>query len=219
MEQIVIKAGHREVIGKQVRALRRAGKLPAVLYGSGVEPTPILLDMREASRLLAHLPTSALVNVELDGERHLTLVREKQRDFIVGTLKHIDFQVVSMKEKLRVNVALQLTGESSAVKDFNGVLVSGLEEVEVECLPQDLPESIVIDISGLKKIGDGLYVRDIRPPENVTILESPDEMILLVTAQAAEEVEVVPEVEGEVEAGAEPEVIEKGKKEEEEVEE
>jgi large subunit ribosomal protein L25 len=217
MEQIVVKATHREVIGKQVRALRRAGKLPAILYGSGVEPTPILLDMREATRSLAHLPTSALVSVELDGERHLALVREKQRDFIVGTLKHIDFQAVSMKETLRVDVALQLTGESSAVKDFNGVLVTGMEEVEVECFPQDLPESIVVDISSLKKIGDGLYVRDIVPPPNVVIRESPDEMIVLVTAQAAEEVEAVAAVEV-VEAGAEPEVIEKGKKEEEEEE-
>ncbi len=217
MEQIVVKATHRDVIGKQVKALRRAGKLPAILYGSGVEPTPILLDMREASRSLAHLPTSALVSVELDGARHLALVREKQRDFIVGTLKHIDFQAVSMKETLRVNVALQLTGESSAVKDFNGVLVTGMEEVEVECFPQDLPESIVVDISSLKKIGDGLYVRDIVPPQNVVIRESPDEMIVLVTAQAAEEVEVVAAVEV-VEAGAEPEVIEKGKKEEEEAE-
>jgi large subunit ribosomal protein L25 len=215
MEQIVVKAVRRSVIGKQVKALRRAGQLPAILYGRGVEPTPILLDMREASRTLAHLPTSALVNVELEGENHLALVREKQRDFILGSLKHIDFQAVSMKEKLRVNVALQFTGESSAVKDFNGVLVTGLEEVEVECFPQDLPESIVVDISGLKKIGDGLYVRNVVPPENVTILESPEEMIVLVTAQAAEEIEEAPEVEG-VEAAAEPEVIEKGKKEEEE---
>ncbi len=217
MEQIVVKATHREVIGKQVRALRRAGKLPAVLYGSGVEPTPILVDMHEASRTLAHLPSSALVSLELDGESHLALVREKQRDFILGSLKHIDFQAVSMKEKLRVNVALLITGESPAVKDFNGVLVSGMEELEVECFPQDLPESIAVDISGLKKIGDGIFVRDITPPANVTILESPEEMIVLVTAQAAEEVEVVAEEEG-VEAGAEPEVIEKGKKEEEEEE-
>ncbi len=218
MEQIVVKATRREVIGKQVKALRRAGKLPAVLYGRGVEPTPILLDMREASRTLAHLPSSALVSVELDGEKHMALVREKQRDFIIGTLKHIDFQAVSMKEKLRVNVAIQVSGESPAVKDFNGVMVSGLEEVEVECYPQDLPESITIDISSMKKIGDGIFVRDIVPPQNVVILEAPDEMIVLVTAQAAEEVEVVAEAEG-VEAGAEPEVIEKGKKEEEEGEE
>ena len=217
MERIIVKAIRRDVIGKQVKALRRAGKLPAILYGSGVEPTPILLDMREATRTLAHLPSSALVSLDLEGERHLALVREKQRDFIVGSLKHIDFQAVSAKERLRVNVGLQLTGESSAIKDFNGVLVTGLEEVEVECFPQDLPESIVVDISRLKKIGDGIYVRDVVPPPNVTILELPDEMVVLVTAQAAEEVEVVAEV-GVVEVGEEPEVIEKGKKEEEEAE-
>jgi large subunit ribosomal protein L25 len=217
MERIIVNATRRDVIGKQVKALRRAGKLPAILYGSGVEPTPILLDMREATRTLAHLPSSALVSLDLEGERHLALVREKQRDFIVGSLKHIDFQAVSAKETLRVDVALQLTGESSAIKDFNGVLVTGLEEVEVECLPQDLPESIVVDISRLKKIGDGIYVRDIILPPNVTILESPEEMVVLVTAQAAEVVEAVAVV-ATAEVGGEPEVIEKGKKEEEEAE-
>jgi large subunit ribosomal protein L25 len=218
MEQIVVKASHRAVIGKQVRALRRAGKLPAILYGSGIEPTPISLDMHEASHSLAHLPSSALITLELDGQPHLALVREKQRDFIKGNLKHIDFQAVSMMEKLRVAVSVQTVGESSAVKDFNGVLVTGLEEVEVECFPQDLPESIIVDLSSLKKIGDGIYIRDIVPPKNVVILESPGEMIVLVTAQAAEEVEAVV-AEEVVEEGAEPEVIEKGKKEEEEEEE
>jgi large subunit ribosomal protein L25 len=148
----------------------------------------------------------------LDGEKHLALVRERQRDFIRGTLKHIDFQVVSMKEKLRTSVSVVIVGESPAVKDFNGVLVTGLDEVEVECFPQDLPERIMADISGLKQIGDAIYVRNLVISEKVEVLEDPNEVVVVVTAQAAEEVEevVVEEV------VAEPELIEKGKKEEEE---
>lgn len=212
MEEVTIKAVKREVTGKQVKALRRQGLLPAVLYGRNFPSTPISLDLRDASHTLSHMTTSALVTVVLDGEKHLALVRERQRDFIRGTLKHIDFQVVSMKEKLRTSVSVVIVGESPAVKDFNGVLVTGLDEVEVECFPQDLPERIMADVSGLKQIGDAIYVRNLVISEKVEILEDPNEVVVVVTAQAAEEVEevVVAEV------VAEPELIEKGKKEEEE---
>jgi large subunit ribosomal protein L25 len=212
MEEVVLQATRREVIGKQVNALRRAGKLPAVIYCRGLDPIPVTLNLRETSRALAGLSGSALVNIELDGERKLALIREKQRDFLRGTLRHIDFQAVSALEKLRVEVSIEITGAAPAVKDFDGVPVSGLETVEVECLPQDLPEGIVVDITGLKRICDGIYVRDIVPPANVVILEDPGEMIYLITAPTVEEVEeeeVLPEA-------VEPEVIEKGKKEEEE---
>lgn len=213
MEEILLDAEHRSLIGKQVKALRRQGKLPGILYGRSIQPTPILMDLRIASRILWQLAPSALVTVVLDGEKHLALVREKQRDFIRGTLKHIDFQEVSMKEKLRVDVTIELVGLSPAVKDFNGVLVGGLTEVEVECFPQDLTDKITVDISGLKKIGDSISVGDLVMPPNVVALDDLDEMIVIVTAQAAEE--VVEEVVAVVEEG-EPEVIERGKQEEEE---
>ena len=214
MEEILLDAESRDVIGKQVKALRRQGKLPGILYGRSMQPTPIMMDLRDATRTLVQLAPSALVTVVLAGEKHLALVREKQRDFIRGTLKHVDFQTVSMKEKLRVNVIIDLVGLAPAVKDFNGVLVEGLTEVEVECFPQDLPSKISVDISGLKKIGDSITVRDLIMPPNVESLDNPDEMIVIVTAQAAEEVvEVAPAAV--VVEEAEPEVIEKGKIEEE----
>jgi large subunit ribosomal protein L25 len=217
MEEIFLDAEPRDVIGKQVKALRRQGKVPGILYGRSMQPIPILMDLRDATRTLGRLAPSALVTVVLAGEKHLALVREKQRDFIRGTLKHVDFQAVSMKEKLRVNVIIDLVGLAPAVKDFNGVLVEGLTEVEVECFPQDLPSKISVDISGLKKIGDSLTVHDLVMPPNVESLDNPDEMIVIVTAQAAEEVvEVAPAAVALEEA--EPEVIEKGKIEEEEEE-
>jgi large subunit ribosomal protein L25 len=217
MEEILLDAEPRDVIGKQVKALRRQGKVPGILYGRSMQPKPLLMDLRIATRTLGQLAPSALVTVVLAGEKHLALVREKQRDFIRGTLKHVDFQAVSMLEKLRVNVTIDLVGLSPAVKDFNGVLVEGLTEVEVECFPQDLPSKISVDISGLKKIGDSLTIRDLVMPPNVESLDNPDEMIVIVTAQAAEEVAEVAAVAAveEVEE-TEPDVIERGKKEEEE---
>lgn len=216
MEEVILKANHRSVLGKQVKAIRREGKLPAVIYGHNVNPISIELDMHDASRTLTGLAPSTLVTVEVEGEPHKALVREKQRNKISGMLLHVDFLEVSMKEKLRTQVYIEVTGTSPAVKEFDGILVTGANEVEVEALPQDLPERLVVDLASLKNIGDGLYVRDLDVPEGVKILSDPETMIVLVTAQAAEEEVVAPEVEA-VE-GAEPEVIEHGKKEEEEEE-
>jgi len=138
------------------------------------------------------------------------LIREKQRDFIKGTLRHIDFQVVSLSEKIRTSVQIELTGSSPAVRDLNGVVVNGISEVEIEALPQDLPDRLTLDISTLKEIGDGFYVKDLVVSEKIEILSDAEEMIAIITAGAGEEVE---SAEGEA---AEPEVIERGKKEEEE---
>jgi large subunit ribosomal protein L25 len=217
MDEVVLKAICRTVLGKQVKAIRREGKLPAVIYGHNLDPVSIVLDLRDTAKSLMGLAPSALVTVDVEGTPHKALVREKQRNKITGILLHVDFLAVSMTEKLRSQVYIEIIGVSPAIKDFDGVLMTGFDEVEVECLPQDLPERLVVDISGLLKIGDGIYVRDLAVPEGVKILEDPDTMVALITAQAAIEEEVAPVVE-EV-TTEEPEIIEHGKKEEEEEEE
>lgn len=210
MEKAVIKATRRTVTGKKVGAMRREGKLPGVIYGHHLEPIAITMDQREASRTLATLTSSSLVNIELDGQMHAALVREKQKNYIRGTLLHVDFLAVSLTEKIRASVAIEIHGVAPAVKDYNGVVINGLESIEVESLPQDLPERVVVDISGLKNIGDGIYVRDLKLASNVIVHTDVDEMIVVVTGSSTEEAVV----EGEA-TMAEPEVIEKGKKEEE----
>lgn len=215
MEEIILEAKKRDIIGKQVNSLRKGGLLPAIIYGHHLSPIPISLDYRQASRILPTVTSSHLVVIDVEGEKHTTLVREKQRHPVLGKLQHIDFMAVSMSEKLRTSVYLELTGESPAVRELGGILVSSQEAVEVECLPGDLPEKIFVDISGLKQIGDAIHIKDIGVPPEVEILTDLDEMIVLVMAPAAEEVEVTEKVE-EAATGAEPEVIERGKKEEEE---
>ncbi|MFN7036615.1 MAG: 50S ribosomal protein L25 [Bellilinea sp.] len=213
MEKLVIQATRRTVTGKKVGALRRDGKLPGIIYGYQTESTPILMELRDASRVLAHASSSQLITINLDGKEFATLVREKQRDFIKGTLLHVDFQVVSLTEKIRTNVGIELSGVSPAVKDYNGVIVQELDVVEVEALPQELPDKFVVDISGLLKIGDAIYVRDLSVPASVEILNDPNDVIVIVTGAAPEisEEELAEEI-------SEPEVIERGKKEEEEIE-
>jgi large subunit ribosomal protein L25 len=184
-----------------------------------VEPIIISMDARDASKVLGRLSSSSLITIDVDGKEYPSLVREKQINYVKRNLIHVDFQVVSLTEKIRANVGIMLTGASLAVKDFNAMLINGLTELEVEAFPQDLPERVVVDIAALLKIGDAIHVKDIVLPENVTILSTPDEMVVLATAPAKEEVEeVVTPEEVVVAEGAEPEVIEKGKKEEEEEE-
>jgi large subunit ribosomal protein L25 len=209
MEKVSLNATRRTITGKKVGALRREGKLPAVLYGHHIETTSILLDLREAMHTLSSLTSSSLININLEGTEHAALVREKQRNFITNILLHVDFQAVSLTEKIRATVSIVFSGIAPAVKDFNGVVVTGVNKVEVEALPQDLPERIIVDISSLVKIGDGIYVRDLKVEGEVEILDNTEEMIVIITAPAAEE---APEI---VAGAEEPEVIEKGKKEEE----
>jgi large subunit ribosomal protein L25 len=148
MEEIVLEAKKREIIGKQVNVLRREGMLPAVIYGPHIKPIPISLEFHQASRIIPTISSSHLVVIDVDGDKHTTLVRDKQRHPVLGTLQHIDFMAVSMSEKLRARVHIELHGEAPAVEEFGGVLVAGQEEVEVESLPGNLPERLVVDISG-----------------------------------------------------------------------
>lgn len=212
MEKAVLNATLRTVKGKKVGAMRREGKLPAILYGHNFESTAITLDLRETSKVLHGLTASSLVYINLEGKEHAALVREKQRDFLRNVMKHVDFQIVSLTEKIRAKVAIIHEGLSPAVKDFNGVVVTEMDSIEVEALPQDLPEKIVLDMSKLKKIGDHFTVKDIVLSDKVHIHAEPDDVVVIVTLTKEEEVE--PAAEGEAVAG-EPEIIEKGKKEEE----
>ena len=210
MEKVVLKANKRSVTGKQVGQLRRAGELPGVIYGHNFEPTAISLEAHSAGLIIPKLTSSSIVNIDLDGKLIPALVREKQKNYIKNILIHVDFQAVSLTEKIRTAVSIHFHGLSPAVKDFSAIVVHNLNQLEVEALPGDLPERIEVDLSGLVKIGDAIHVRDLSLGENVAILSDPDVMVAVATATKEEAAEVVP-VAAE---GLEPEVIEKGKKEE-----
>lgn len=211
-EIVTLDATRREVIGKKVKALRREGKLPAVIYGVGLEPAPILLDLRTASRALREVTLSTLVNISLDGAQHTTLVRERQYDVIKRELSHIDFLAISMTETLRTSVPLRLIGVAPAIKEYSAMIMQDSEFLEVEALPADLPEAIEVDISSLTELGSTITVTDIKLGDKVTILDDPEMIIAVAIAGAREEAE---EEEGLDEEGAEPEIIERGKRDEE----
>ncbi|MBN2502317.1 MAG: 50S ribosomal protein L25 [Anaerolineales bacterium] len=216
-EKIVLKASNRKLIGKKVKLLRQEGKLPAVLYGKEVGSISIALDLRDASKVLRGASSSTLVVVDVDGKEYTTLVRERQRDVLRDYYTHIDFQAVSLTETVRASVAIILEGDSPAIDTYGALVVSGIDSLDVEALPQDLPENITVDVSSLGEIGDTLYVKDLVLPKEITVMTDPEELLVVISApqmeEEEEEVEEGEELFGEME---EPEVIEKGKQDEDE---
>jgi large subunit ribosomal protein L25 len=211
-----IKAEARKVIGKQVKGLRRAGRVPAVIYGAGLQPTPIELQAREAEKALARATGATLFDLELDGQTHKVLVREIQRHSIRRDVRHVDFLKVAMDQVIRAEVPLELTGEAPAVKTLGGVLVTVVQAIVVEALPADLPDRITVNIDGLEKIDDKIVVGDLTLGEGVRVLTSAEDVIARVIYQVAEVIEEPKEA---VAVVAEPEVIARKKEEEEEGEE
>jgi large subunit ribosomal protein L25 len=214
MDKIVIEAQVRTQTGKQVKFLRKEGYIPAIIYGRAIETMPISLNKRETTLLFGKISGSTILTIQVDGKEHATLVREVQRDYIKNELLHVDFQAVSLKEKLRTHVSLTLVGKAPVLENFDALIVSGIDQIEVECLPQDLVDTIEVDISALAEIGDAIYVKDLPKLANIEVLTDLEELVAV--ANAVKE-EIEPEVEeavAEEGAEAEPEVIEKGKAEE-----
>lgn len=216
MEKFVIKATKRSVTGKQVKALRRAGQLPAVIYGRHVEPVAISLEAHTAELIFAKLTSSSLVTIDVEGQEFAALVREKQRDYIKRNLTHIDFLAVDLTEKIRTKVRLTYVGASPAVKDYSAVLVHRMDALEVECLPSDLPERITVDISPLREIGNSIRIREIPLPENIVVLDDADDIVIIASAvkEEASDIAAAAVVPG-AEAAAPAISVERGKKEEE----
>ncbi len=194
-------AEKREGVGKGVaRKLRVAGRVPAVLYGGGMDPVPLSVDSRELYHLMrTGAGANVLVDLIVDGEKHLALPREIQRDLIKGSYVHVDFLAVRADEQITVSVPVRVVGESPGVK-AGGVIEHHLWELQVECLPTDVPEAIEADVSTLE-IGMSLRVADLAPPAGARILTALDESVLAVLQpQARVELEEEEAAAAEVEA-------------------
>ena len=216
MEKIVLEAKKRQETGKRVKNVRRAGFIPAIIYGHKQDPLPISLEEQRATQILNKVSGSTVVTVRVDGKDYSTLVRDVQRDHLKNEFLHLDFLAVSLTEKLRTAVSITLIGEAPVLKEYEALIVAGISEVEVEALPQDLPETLEVDLSGLVEIGDAIYLKDLPVPANVEFLTDTEELIAVASAVKEEVVEEAA-VEGlEGEEIAEPEVIEHGKAEDEE---
>jgi large subunit ribosomal protein L25 len=215
MEEIVLNMELRTVVGKQVKALRREGNVPAVLYSRHGEPVILQANNRELLRVLQRAGASRLVKLNIANapEAPMALVREVQREPIKGSVLHVDFFGVSMTEAIKVEIPIRYDGISPAVTRNEGVLIHAMDSIEIECLPGDLIDAVAIDVSTLDKVGDVIRVSDLTVPAAVKLLADPEATVARVSYLAGEEVEVAAGAEAVV--AAEPEVIKKGKAEEE----
>jgi len=180
----------REGTGKSVvRKLRRAGVVPAILYG-GAKPQTITVDPRAVLRIIhGHEGSTQLLTLKFhgDGANLMAIIRDMQFDPVSDALLHVDLQEVSADRAITVRVAIHPIGEAIGVKDTKGILSLVMHEVEVSCLPTNIPERIDADVSGLA-IGDVLTVADLRPPEGVRITNDPGQAVATVSPPMAEEV-------------------------------
>ena len=201
MDQIELSAEPRSVIGKQVKALRRQGVLPANIYGAG-ESTAIQVEVRPAQHALARAGKTQLIRLSLaGGQATNVMVKDFQRHPTRGELLHVDFYRVAMDQKLRVDVPVRLHGEAPASKTYGGTVLPQLTTVSVEALPDRLPEAIDVDISVLDTLDSTIHVRDLPAPEGAEILTDPDELVVQVMAPRVEqEVTEAPEAAGEAPA-------------------
>jgi large subunit ribosomal protein L25 len=214
---VVVQATRRDEFGKNSnRRLRITGRIPAVIYGRGLDPVPVTVDPRDVSRIL-HSDTgrNTIFKLNIEGTARDVLIRDFQLDPVRDSLVHADFQAIAMDQTMAFQVPVEMVGEAKGVKAAGGTLDLVMRTIEVECLPGDVPQSITVQVDELQ-IGDAVRVRQLTVDETkIKILSEPDLVVLTVSAPVIEEAPPVPVAEGEA---VEPEVIKKGKGEEEEAE-
>ena len=205
MEDILLSAEQRVLTGKKVRQVRRQGFVPGVLYGHHIEPVSVKVDDRALREVLQVAGVNRLVTLTIPGlgDAKKVLVRDLQRDSITHDMLHVDFYEVVMTERLTAEVPIVLVGESPVVAAGEAVLFEGMDTIEIECLPGDLPPQIELDISSLEAIDDTILVAQLKVSDAVEILVDPDEIVVKILPPAAEEIEEEVVVEEEVEAEVE----------------
>lgn len=181
MDKIQLKSQARDIKTQQPKKIRKQGLIPAVLYGHNVANQNLTISFNEFERVFRKAGESTIIELLTeDGKTHPVLIHDVQAHYLQSTPEHVDFYEVSMTEKLQAGVALEFIGESNAVKAMGGTLVKVLNEIEVECLPADLPHNIVVDISSLKTLEDVITVKDLKIPAKVTVITAEEELVVKV---------------------------------------
>jgi large subunit ribosomal protein L25 len=217
MEEILLDAQQRQEIGKiGVKRLRKSGFIPAVVYSEGKEAVSVKVSRHQLLQLIHHHRIeNVVINLKVKDDKKKEsrpcMIKEIQHEPVRGDILHIDFNEVSLTKTIKVNVPVASKGEPAGVKLEGGSLEHILWEIEVECLPTDIPKNIEVDVSDLK-MGDSIHVKDIQFPEKIKVLADPEAVVFSVASPMKEEVAVP----AEGEEKQEPEVIKEKKEEPEE---
>ena len=214
MATYTLDAQPRTITGKKAGQLRTQGLVPVVVYGPRIEPINLQIPYRPLELLLLKAGGTNLIDIQFDGKTQTVLTREVQRDFLRGTIMHVDFFAVDESSTIRTEVFIHMVGNSPAVAASLGILLNGTSTITIETLPSKLISTVEVDLSSLEKVGDSIHVRDLNLGPDITIINDPDEMIVRITQTSAarSDEEEAAAADG---TPAEPEVISRGKAEEE----
>jgi large subunit ribosomal protein L25 len=193
MEQIELRATTREVLGKKVRFLRRQGITPVHLFGHDIESAALQCDTGQLQRVLTQAGKTRLIGLRLDKARkpRNVVVREIQRNSQTRELLHVDFYQVRMAEKIKVEVPIVLVGEAPALKSKGNMLMQELSRLTIECLPDEIPPTIELDLSPLTEAEQAIQVKDITLGEGITVFDDPEYVVVKISALPVEKVEEV----------------------------
>jgi large subunit ribosomal protein L25 len=189
MKKYSLKAAKRDVVGRKVKSLRKNGQVPGTVYGKKVASESVAVDAKAFDKLYQEAGETGLVELALDGGMRPVLIHSVQRDPVARDILHVEFHQVDLKEKVHANVPVVLTGEAAAVAQKVGVLLTITNELEVEALPTDLPESIEVDVTKLAAVGEELKVSDIPVPTGVTVVTPADQIVVKVDSLVSKEAE------------------------------
>lgn len=198
MEEIILKATLRKELGKKVNAGRKAGMIPAILYGKGVGNENLWIKTLDLKRLLKKSGESVIINLEIaGGKRYSVLINELQKNPVNENYIHVDFYRVKMDEKIETEIELVFMGESKAVKEAGGILVKSLDKLKIKCLPKDLPSHIDVDVSSLNTFDDHIAIKDLKINPVIEVKVDSETIVALVAPPRSEE--ELKELEGKVE--------------------
>lgn len=207
-----LNAEVRTVTGKQVKRVRAAGFVPITVYGAKIEPLSLKVPYRHLEVTLMHAGGTNLIDLMVDGQKHVVLAREVQRDVLKGSILHADFFAIDATSKIQADIPVHLVGESPVVASREGILLTGTNNLTIETLPSNLINEIQIDLSQLVELGQSITVADLDLGEDIRIINDPEEMLARVAQTSAARAELLESAEDEdMATSAEPEVIARGK--------
>ncbi|MDR2860884.1 MAG: 50S ribosomal protein L25 [Elusimicrobiota bacterium] len=210
MKEVLLNVDTRENVSKgQLSSVRKAGKVPAIFYGKDIKSESLVVDSKEFLSIIETKGLNVLVNLNFKDGKKAAIIKDLQRDILTQKPIHIDFQYVSLTDKIEVSVPIHIEGVADGVKNFGGVMETIVREVKVLCLPTNIPQRIAIDVSPLG-IGQTVTIADLPKLESIEYLQEPSTLIVHIVNVAVEEEKPADAAAGE--KAAEPEVISKGKK-------
>jgi len=183
----------RTLTGKKAESLRQESKIPAVIYGHGVENKNLEVDYNKFEKIFKEAGENTIIELNIDGEKVNVLVADIQLDSVKNTYSHIDFHQIRMDEKVNTVVELKFIGESKAVKELGGVFVHNISELEVKCLPTDLIHEIEVDISKIETFEDVIKVGDLKTSNKIEIIGHEENDVVATVVEPREEIEEVPD--------------------------